>query len=147
MKVSKDPYHLQRFVVAQGEVYETVISELRNGHKRSHWMWFVFPQLDGLGFSSTAKFYAIQSLEEAKAYLQHNVLGQNLLECVHTVLAAEGRSVHDIFGTPDDLKLKSCMTLFEFVDGPESVFGKVLDKFYAGERDDKTLQLLQEVKE
>lgn len=145
MKVSKDPYHLQRFVVAQGEVYETVISELRDGHKRSHWMWFVFPQLDGLGFSSTAKFYAIQSLEEAKAYLQHNVLGQNLLECTHTVLAVEGRSVHDIFGCPDDLKLKSCMTLFEFVDGPESVFGKVLDKFYAGERDEKTLQLLQKV--
>ena len=145
MKTSKDPFQLQRFVAAQEGVYEVVISELRNGHKRSHWMWFIFPQYDGLGFSSTAKFYAIQSLDEAKAYLKHEVLGQNLLECTQTVLVIEGRSVHDIFGSPDDLKLKSSMTLFEFVDGPESIYGKVLDKFYAGERDEKTLLLLQKV--
>ena len=145
MNSSEDLFRLQRFVAAQEKIYEQVLHELRDGRKRTHWMWFVFPQLDGLAFSSTAKFYAISSLDEAKAYLQHDVLGRNLHECAQTVLVIEGRSVHDIFGSPDDLKLKSCMTLFEFVDGPESIFGKVLDKLYAGERDDKTLQLLQKV--
>ncbi len=145
MNSSEDLFHLQRFVAAQEKIYEQVLQELRDGHKRTHWMWFVFPQLDGLAFSSTAKFYAIGSLDEAKAYLQHDVLGRNLRECAQTVLIIEGRSAHDIFGSPDDLKLKSCMTLFEFVDGPESIFGRVLDKLYAGERDDKTLQLLQKV--
>ena len=145
MNTSKDLFHLQRFVAAQEKTYEQVLQELRDGHKRTHWMWFIFPQLDGLAFSSTAKFYAIGSLDEAKAYLQHDVLGCNLRECTQTVLVIEGRSAHDIFSSPDDLKLKSCMTLFEFVDGPESIFGRVLDKLYAGERDQKTLQLLQKV--
>ena len=145
MENSADPFQLQRFIAAQEGVYEQALLELRNGHKRSHWMWFIFPQIDGLAFSATAKYYAIQSLDEAKAYLQHNILGQNLSECTRTVCVIEGRSAHDIFGNPDDLKLKSCMTLFEFVDGPESVFGQVLDKLYAGERDQKTLQLLQKV--
>lgn len=145
MENSADPFQLQRFVAAQEGAYEQALLELRNGHKRSHWMWFIFPQIDGLAFSATAKYYAIQSLDEAKAYLQHNILGQNLSECTRTVCVIEGRSAHDIFGNPDDLKLKSCMTLFEFVDGPESVFGQVLDKLYAGERDQKTLQLLQKV--
>ena len=145
MENSADPFQLQRFIAAQEGVYEQALLELRNGHKRSHWMWFIFPQIDGLAFSATAKYYAIQSLDEAKAYLKHNILGQNLSECTRTVCVIEGRSAHDIFGSPDDLKLKSCMTLFEFVDGPESVFGQVLDKLYAGERDQKTLQLLQKV--
>lgn len=145
MTNSVDPFQLQRFIAAQEGVYEQALLEIRNGHKRSHWMWFIFPQIDGLGFSATAKFYAIQSLDEAKVYLQHNVLGQNLFECTRTVCAIEGRTAQDIFGSPDDLKLKSCMTLFEFVDGPESVFGQVLDKLYAGERDQKTLLLLQKV--
>lgn len=145
MNISEDLFRLQRFVAAQEQIYEQVLQELRNGHKRSHWMWFIFPQLDGLGFSSTAKFYAIRSLDEAKAYLQHDVLGSNLIECTRTVLAIEGRSARDIFGSPDDLKLKSCMTLFEFVDGPETVFEKVLNKFYGCERDEKTLDLIQKV--
>lgn len=143
MNSSEDLFRLQRFVAAQEKIYEQVLRELRDGRKRTHWMWFVFPQLDGLAFSSTAKFYAIGSLDEAKAYMQHDMLGRNLRECTQTVLAIEGRSAHDIFGSPDDLKLKSCMTLFEFVDGSKSVFGRVLEKFYAGERDNKTLQLLQ----
>ena len=106
-------------------------------------MWFIFPQYAGLGFSATTKFYAILSLDEAQAYLQHTALGQNLLECTRTVLAIEGRSARDIFGNPDDLKLCSCMTLFEFIAGQDSVFAKVLDRLYAGERDNKTLQLIQ----
>ena len=143
MTLSDDSFHLQRFVTAQEGVYDQVLTELRNGRKQSHWMWFIFPQYAGLGFSATSKFYAILSLDEAQAYLQHTVLGQNLLECTRTVLAIEGRSARDIFGNPDDLKLCSCMTLFEFIAGQDSVFAKVLDRLYAGERDNKTLQLIQ----
>ena len=145
MNTAEDLFQLQRFVEAQGKIYSQVLLELRNGRKSSHWMWFIFPQLAGLGFSTTAKYYAIRSLDEAKAYLRHDILGRNLLECTQTVVTIQGRTAHDIFGSPDDLKLKSCMTLFEFVDGPDSIFSKVLDKFYSGERDDKTLRLLQKV--
>src|SRR5689334_18956662 len=118
-----DPFDLARFTSAQNAVYDLALAEIRHGDKRSHWMWFIFPQIDGLGFSSTAKRYAIKSAEETRQYLAHAVLGPRLLECAAAVLAVEGRSASDIFGSPDDLKLKSCMTLFETVAGQDSVFG------------------------
>jgi uncharacterized protein (DUF1810 family) len=138
----RDPFDLARFTSAQEEVYNRALAEIQSGDKRSHWMWFIFPQVDGLGFSSTAKNYAIKSAEEARQYLTHPVLGPRLLECAAAVLAVEGRSASEIFGSPDDLKLKSCMTLFESVAGPGSVFGRVLDKYYQGQRDTRTHELL-----
>ena len=138
-----DPFDLSRFLKAQEPVYEHVLSELRRGQKRTHWMWFIFPQIDGLGFSATTKYYAIKSLEEARHYLAHPVLGVRLRECTETVLVVEGRSVSEIFGYPDDLKLKSSMTLFACVPNSPSVFDQVLDKYFRGERDAKTLALLE----
>jgi uncharacterized protein (DUF1810 family) len=137
-----DPYDLSRFVQAQAGDYERAIAEVKSGRKRSHWMWYVFPQLDGLGFSSTARRYAIKSLAEAKAYLNHPVVGPRLRECVEAALGVEGRSAHDIFGSPDDMKLRSCATLFARVSPPGSVFERLLDKYFKGKQDDKTLQLL-----
>ena len=137
-----DPYGLNRFVQAQAGVYDRARAEIRSGRKRSHWMWFIFPQLDGLGFSSTAKQYAIKSVAEAKAYLSHPVLGPRLVECVEAVLGVQGRTAHEIFGSPDDMKLRSCATLFATVSPPGSVFDQLLDKYYESERDDKTLRLL-----
>ena len=107
-----DPYNLSRFLQAQEDDYKEALSEIRNGRKRSHWMWYIFPQIDGLAFSSTSKHYAIKSIEEAKAYLAHPVLGPRLLECAQAVVDVEGRSAAEIFGSPDDLKLRSCATLF-----------------------------------
>ena len=107
-----DPFDLNRFLEAQAEDYDLALSELKNGRKRSHWMWFIFPQFDGLAFSSTSKFFAIKSLEEARAYLAHPVLGPRFLECAEAVAGVEGRTAAEIFGFPDDLKLKSCATLF-----------------------------------
>jgi uncharacterized protein (DUF1810 family) len=137
-----DPFDLNRFVEAQGGIYDTALAELRNGKKRSHWMWFVFPQIAGLGFSPTSRMYAIKSLEEARAYLNHPVLGPRLRECAEAVLAVEGSSASAIFGYPDDMKLKSSMTLFACVEGSDPVFARVLDKYFDGEQDSKTLQLL-----
>jgi uncharacterized protein (DUF1810 family) len=137
-----DPHHLSRFVQAQEDDFEQALAEIRSGRKRTHWMWYVFPQLDGLGFSSTAKHFAIKSTEEARAYLEHPVLGPRLLECAEAALAVEGRSATEIFGSPDDLKLRSCVTLFACVSPPGSVFHRVLDKYYRGEPDRKTLRLL-----
>jgi uncharacterized protein (DUF1810 family) len=142
-----DPFDLARFTSAQEGVYDRALAEIREGDKRSHWMWFIFPQIDGLGFSSTAKRYAIKSAEEARQYLAHDVLGPRLLLCAEAVLAVEGRSAFDIFGSPDDLKLKSCMTLFEVVAGRDSVFGRVLDKYYQGKRDTRTQEILAAMKE
>ena len=142
-----DPFDLARFTTAQESVYNRALAEIRAGHKRSHWMWFIFPQIDGLGFSSTAKQYAIKSPEEARQYLAHPVLGQRLLECTEAVHAVEGRSAFEIFRSPDDLKFKSCMTLFETVAGRGSVFGRALDKYYRGQRDTKTLEILAAMKE
>jgi uncharacterized protein (DUF1810 family) len=105
-------------------------------------MWYIFPQIDGLGFSSTARYYAIKSIAEAKAYLDHPILGPRLLECAETAVGVEGRSATEIFGTPDDLKLRSCATLFDCVSPPRSVFDRLLAKYYRGERDGRTLQLL-----
>jgi uncharacterized protein (DUF1810 family) len=137
-----DPYDLSRFLSAQQDDFEQALSEIRSGKKRTHWMWYVFPQLDGLAFSSTSKHYAIKSIEEAKAYLAHSVLGPRLLECAEAVVRVEGRSATAIFGSPDDLKLRSCATLFACVLPPGSVFDRLLEKYYRGERDRKTLRLL-----
>ncbi|MBS0445563.1 MAG: DUF1810 domain-containing protein [Proteobacteria bacterium] len=138
-----DPYDLQRFVRAQEPVYRDVLAELGAGRKTSHWMWFIFPQLAALGRSGTAKFYGIASRDEAVAYWKHAVLGPRLKECAGLVLAAAVRkSAHDIFGSPDDLKLRSSMTLFGAVAADEPVFGRVLDACHAGQPDPQTLALL-----
>lgn len=137
-----EPFNLQRFVSAQSECYEDVMDELRSGRKQTHWMWFVFPQIAGLGSRSTAVKFAIGSAAEADAYLAHPVLGRRLLDCSETVLTSVDLTATDIFGTPDDLKLCSSMTLFDAVQPREAVFGQLLDRFYAGKRDDRTLQLL-----
>ena len=138
-------FNLSRFIKAQEGIYARVLEELRNGRKRSHWMWYIFPQLDGLGRSATARRYAIKSLEEAREYLNHPVLGARLKECANMVLAIEGKTASEIFGYPDDLKLKSSMTLFSEV-ATNSVFVRVLDKYFPGQRDDRTLQLLKNLK-
>ena len=142
MRETADPYHLSRFVQAQKDDYEQALSEIRRGRKRSHWMWYIFPQLDGLAFSSTSKHYALKSLEEARAYLSHALLGPRLLECAEAVLSVEGRSANEIFGSSDDLKLRSCATLFACVSPPDSVFAQLLTKYYPDGRDSKTLSLL-----
>ncbi len=139
---SSDPYNLSRFVHAQVEDYEQALSELRAGRKRTHWIWYVFPQIDGLAFSSTSKRYAIKSADEARAYLDHPTLGPRLLECAGALLRVEGRSAAEILGSPDDMKLKSCATLFASVLPAGSVFDLLLEKYFRGERDIKTLQLL-----
>ncbi len=139
-----DPFDLHRFISEQDKVYDRVLEELRNGRKRSHWMWYIFPQLEGLGRSTTARRYAIKSMEEAIEYLNHPILGARLLECANTVLAIEGKTASEIFGYPDDLKLKSSMTLFSEV-ADDSVFVHVLDKYFQGEQDVRTLQLLEKL--
>ena len=133
---------LARFVEAQDEVFGSVLAELGAGRKASHWMWFVFPQLKALGRSGTAKFFGLADRREAEAYWRHPVLGERLRRCTGLVLATGGRSAHDIFGSPDDLKLRSCMTLFEAVAPEEPAFRAVIDRFYGGEADAATLALL-----
>ncbi|MGE5160736.1 MAG: DUF1810 domain-containing protein [Betaproteobacteria bacterium] len=133
---------LQRFVEAQDRVYEDVRRELAAGRKSTHWMWFVFPQLRGLGRSATAQYYGIGSRDEAAAYLEHPVLAARLRECVGLVLAADGASAHAIFGSPDDLKFRSSMTLFATVAPTEPLFGQALERFFAGEPDPLTARLL-----
>ena len=142
-----DPFDLRRFVSAQESAYNRALSELRNGQKRTHWMRFIFPQIEGLRFSETSRYYAIKSMEEARHYLSHPILGARLLECAQAILAIEGRSASQIFGYPDDLKLKSSMTLFESAAGTASVFARVLDKYSTGVRDAKTLALLRKLQE
>jgi uncharacterized protein (DUF1810 family) len=139
---AQDRFNLDRFLRAQANDYEQALSELESGRKRTHWMWYIFPQFDGLAFSSTSKHYAIKSLEEAKAYLEHPVLGPRLLECAEAVVRVEGRTAREIFGSPDDLKLRSCATLFACVSPPDSVFDRLLGKYYRSECDEKTLRLL-----
>lgn len=138
-----DPFDLSRFLSAQQPVYGSVLAELRAGRKRTHWMWFVFPQVLGLGHSAASKHYAIGSLEEARRYLGHPVLGRRLVECAEAILAVEGRSASDIFGHPDDLKLASSMTLFAEAAGPDSVFDLVLRKYFGDGPDARTLELLR----
>jgi uncharacterized protein (DUF1810 family) len=137
-----DQFDLQRFVDAQDRVYGRVLDELRNGAKRSHWIWFVFPQLRGLGHSTTAQHYGISSLDEARAYLAHPVLGPRLRECTRLVAAIEGRSVDQIFGWPDNLKVRSSMTLFARATDGNAEFRAVLEKFYDGEDDPATVERL-----
>ncbi len=132
---------LERFVGAQDGVYERARAELAAGSKRSHWMWFIFPQLAGLGSSPTARVYAIRDLAEARAYLAHPVLGARLTECAETLLGVEGRTASQIFGFPDDLKLRSSMTLFAEAAGDPTVFERVLERYYDGP-DPRTLELL-----
>jgi uncharacterized protein (DUF1810 family) len=140
--VTRDLHDLRRFFDAQEGSYEIALSEIRRGQKRSHWMWFIFPQYVGLGTSPTSQRYAIKSAAEAEAYLKDPVIGQRLIECAEAVLRVEGRSAHEIFGSPDDVKLKSSATLFAHVSPAGSVFERVLDKYFRGERDGKTLRLL-----
>lgn len=141
-----DRFDLGRFIRAQENIYRMALAELQSGQKRSHWMWYVFPQVDGLGYSSTTKYYSIKSLEEAKQYLDHPVLGKRLLECAETVLRVQGRTISQIFGYPDDMKLKSSMTLFASIAGADSVFIRMLEKYFGGERDAMTIHILDELK-
>jgi len=137
-----DPFDLERFVEAQAGSYERALAELRSGRKRTHWMWYVFPQMRGLGASALSRRYAIGSLEEARAYLAHPVLGPRLVECAEAVLALKGRSTRDIFGSPDDLKLRSSATLFAAASPPGSVFQQVIDQYFGGQADGRTLALI-----
>ncbi|GGE41356.1 hypothetical protein GCM10007276_18450 [Agaricicola taiwanensis] len=137
-----DPHRLQRFVEAQEGTFEIALEELRAGRKRSHWMWFIFPQLKGLGHSPTAEFYGIGSLGEARAYLAHPVLGSRLRVATHAVLAAKAASLREIFGSPDDLKFRSSMTLFAAAAPGEDLFQRALDRWCGGEKDGRTLELL-----
>ena len=138
-----DQNNLQRFTDAQEPVYRQVVAELAAGEKRSHWMWFVFPQLDGLGCSSMAQRFAIRSREEVKAYWQHPVLGSRLRECIGLMLAIKGKSALEILDTPDDLKFRSCLTLFAAVLPDEPVFARTLKKYFAGVGDSRTSALLR----
>jgi uncharacterized protein (DUF1810 family) len=137
---------LIKFLDAQNQVYLKALSELKNGKKDTHWMWYIFPQLNGLGSSETAQFYGIENRNEAKVYLQHPVLGQHLIEISSVVLQLEGKTAAEIFGTPDDMKLRSCMTLFANVENANPVFQKVLQKYFNGLSDELTLQLLNRIK-
>lgn len=137
-----DPVDLDRFLRAQDGVYESALNELRAGRKTSHWMWFVFPQLDGLGRSATARFFALRGMDEARAYVAHQVLGTRLRQCTAAVLEVRGRSAYEIFGSPDDVKFRSCMTLFELAAADAAVFSEALDRYFGGRRDPLTLRLL-----
>lgn len=138
-----DPHTLHRFVEAQQRDYDRALAEIRAGQKRSHWMWYIFPQFAGLGLSPIAQHYAIRSSDEARAYLAHPLLGRRLRECAEAALAVEGKTAREIFGHPDDLKLRSSATLFSAVAGTESVFERLLDHFFDGRPDERTLRLLE----
>jgi len=135
--------HLDRFLSAQEGVFDTAFRELKDGVKRSHWMWFIFPQIIGLGKSTTAQFYALLGVDEAKEYLQHPILGERLIKCTQVVLDHNGLTALDIFGSPDDVKFKSSMTLFDVVAPAGSVFSLALEKYYSGKRDELTLQIIK----
>jgi uncharacterized protein (DUF1810 family) len=140
----RDPFDLERFVTGQAPLFERALTELQAGRKRSHWMWFIFPQLRGLGFSATARLYGIASLAEARAYLAHPLLGPRLETCTRTALAIQNRSLHDIFGSPDDMKFGSCMTLFSLAaDGHANLFRSALERYCGGRQDERTLELLE----
>ncbi len=135
-------YNLDRFIEAQERIYAQALEEIRSGRKRTHWIWFIFPQIDGLGSSPTAAFYAIKSSEEAKAYLEHPILGPRLIECTQAALSVENRTLSEIFGYPDDLKFQSSMTLFAEVSDPGSVFHRALEKYCSSKPDQLTLNIL-----
>ena len=138
----EDRWQLARFVAAQRGTYADALAEIRDGDKQSHWMWFVFPQLAGLGHSSMAQRYAISGVEEARAYLGHPVLGPRLVECANAAIAVPRASANDIFGSPDDMKLRSSATLFAHVSPPGSPFHQLLERFFGGHPDPATLELL-----
>jgi len=138
MAAENDPHDLERFVLAQKDDFSLALAEIRAGRKQSHWMWYIFPQFDGLGFSSMSRRFAIKSEAEARAYLRHPVLGPRLMECCEAAIALDGRSATEVFGSPDDMKLRSCATLFAAVSPPGSVFEHVLDRFFHGSRDEQT---------
>jgi len=140
-----DRFNLQRFVEAQDPVYERVLAELRRGRKTSHWMWFVFPQISGLGVSGMSRRYSISSLAEARAYFRHPVLGPRLVECAQLVMAVQGKTVYDILGSTDDLKFRSCMTLFSRAAEDPGVFEQALNKYFSGEPDALTLERILEL--
>jgi uncharacterized protein (DUF1810 family) len=142
MSLTTARFDLQRFVDAQAPVYHDVVSELSQGRKRSHWMWFIFPQIAGLGSSAMAQRFAIGSRREAEAYLAHDILGARLIECTGLVLAIDGKSINAILGSPDDLKFRSSMTLFDAVSG-QTTFADALAKFYGGDKDEATLDILR----
>ena len=142
-ETTRDPFNLERFVAAQAAVFDAALAELQEGRKRGHWMWFVFPQLRGLGHSAMAQFYAISSVEEAGAYLNHVVLGPRLVSCTNAVLGCKANSLHDIFDTPDDMKFRSSMTLFALASDGNSVFEAALDRWCSGRMDDITLLILK----
>lgn len=137
-----DTYKLERFVLAQSSIFHQVKRELANGSKRGHWMWFIFPQIHGLGQSSTSRFYAISSINEASAYLNHSILGPRLIECTELVMKVNNRSARRIFGGVDQLKFHSSMTLFSLVPSANRVFSDALNKYFDGERDCSTLELI-----
>ena len=138
-------YDLSRFLKAQECDYDTALSEIRSGRKRSHWIWYIFPQVKGLGFSSTSEFYGIDGLAEAKVYMENETLRRRLIEISEVLLALESSNARDVMGYPDDLKLRSSMTLFGEAAPEEKVFLKVLDKFFGGKKDERTLELLKEM--
>ena len=142
--MTDDPFDLQRFVAPQNAIWPRVLDEMAAGRKQSHWIWFVFPQVDGLGASFRSQHFAIRSRDEAKAYLAHTILRARLREAVELVLRVKGRSAHDIFDSPDDLKFRSSMTLFDAVS-PHDIFAAALDKYFNGDRDDRTLSILREI--
>jgi uncharacterized protein (DUF1810 family) len=142
MATADDRFDLRRFVDAQAPVIDSVRAQLRGGRKTSHWMWFVFPQIRGLGMSETSRRYAIASRDEARGYLNHPILGLRLVECARLVTGVEGRTAHEIFGSPDDMKLQSCVTLFASVAPDPAPFREVLDKYFGGEMDRATLDRL-----
>jgi uncharacterized protein (DUF1810 family) len=144
--MTADPFDLDRFVRAQKPDYARALEEIQLGRKRTHWMWYVFPQFAGLGLSATAERYAIRSLAEARAYLAHPVLGPRLTDCVNAALGVNGRTAHEIFGSPDDLKLRSSATLFALVSSEDSVFHRLLEQYFDGQPDQSTLELVRSVR-
>lgn len=137
-------YNIQRFHQAQEHSYQNAFSEIRNGKKTSHWMWFVFPQIAGLGYSEISKLYAIRDLKEAELFLKDPILGERLIAITQLLLEIKGKTAHEIFGHPDDLKLQSCMTLFSSLKDAHPVFQQVLDKYYGGQKDLRTLELIED---
>jgi uncharacterized protein (DUF1810 family) len=134
--------NLERFIAAQSRDYEVALSEIKNGRKQSHWMWYIFPQIQGLGLTETSRFYAIKDIGEAQEFLEHPVLGNRLVSISRELLKLNSNDAHEIFGSPDDLKLKSSMTLFSSVDNADPVFKLVINKFFNGSMDRKTLEII-----
>ena len=136
-------YNIERFIKIQKEDYAMALKEIKNGRKRNHWMWYIFPQLKGLGTSAMAKYYGLENLEEAKEYYNNDYLRKNLLEITNALLSLDNTNIESILGYPDNLKLLSCMTLFEIVDKNEKIFSQILDKYYNGKRDTNTINLIK----